>query len=114
METDRTLSRPALTVQDMTVASAYKPSLPPVDTPHCDLRPTPGVALQAMKRRERFRCIFEHVLERPTNVLCGLVATIVSCVSIRLYGYIHMDRVPLRGAPSIPVTLRQGLYGAVW
>src|SRR6266487_2437056 len=40
----------------MTVTSARKPSLPLVDTPRCDLRPTPGTALQPTKRRERFSC----------------------------------------------------------
>src|SRR6266487_3599963 len=40
----------------MTVTSAIKPSLPLVDTPRCDLRPTPGTALQPTKRRERFSC----------------------------------------------------------
>ena len=56
MQTKRTLSRPTLTVQDMTVTSAIKPSLPLVDTPRCDLRPTPGTALQPTKRSERFSC----------------------------------------------------------
>ena len=56
MQTTRTLSRPTLTVQDMTVTSAIKPSLPLVDTPRCDLHPTPGTALQPTKRRERFSC----------------------------------------------------------
>jgi len=108
METERTLSRSTLTVQDMTVASAYKPGLPSIDTPRCDLCPTPSTAFQPTKRRERFRCIFERVLKRPTNVLCGLVRTSVSWMSIRLYGYIHMDIVPLHGAPSIPMTEVRG------
>src|SRR5260370_8973563 len=61
METDRTLSRPTLTVQDMTVDSAQKPILPSVDTSRCGLRPSPGTAdVQPTKRRERFSCILEH------------------------------------------------------
>jgi len=108
MQTERTLSRPTLTVQDVTVTSAIKPGLPSVDTPHCDLRPTPGTALQPTKRRERFRCIFEHVRGRPTNALRGLVRTSVPWSAICPYGYIHVDRVPLRGAPSIPVTEVRG------
>jgi hypothetical protein len=93
MQTNRTLSRRALTVQDMTVDSAKQPILPPVATPRCDLRPTPGTALQPTKRRERFRCIFEHIRGRPTNALRGLVRTSVSRTSICPYGYIRMDRV---------------------
>ncbi len=57
METERTLSRPTLTVQDMTVDSAKPPILPSVATPRCDLRPSPGTAvLQPTKRRERCAC----------------------------------------------------------
>ena len=104
MQTNRTVSRSTLTVQDVTVANAEKPSLPSIDTPRCDLCPTPGTALQPTKRRERFRCIFEHVRGRPTNALRGLVRTIISCMSICPCGSICMGIVPLRGAPSIPLT----------
>ncbi len=63
MQTKRTLSRRTLTVQDMTVASAYKPSLPFVTTPRCDLCPSPSTAaLQPTKRRERFSCTFGQTL----------------------------------------------------
>jgi hypothetical protein len=105
MQTNRTLSRSTLTVQDMTVWSAVKPTLPSIATPRCDLRPTPGAAWQPTKRRERFSRIFEHASLRPTNVLRSLVKTIVSCMSICPYGYIRMDIVPLRGAPYIPLAL---------
>src|SRR5260370_40014323 len=98
MQTERTLSRPTLTVQDVTVTNARKPSLPSVATPRCDLRPTPGTALQPTKRRERFRCIFEHVGGRPTNALRVLVRTSVPCMSICPCGYMHVDIVPLRAA----------------
>jgi len=54
MQTKRTLSRSTLTVQDVTVTSARKPRLPSIATPRCDLRPTPGTALQPTKRRKRF------------------------------------------------------------
>ncbi len=56
MQTKRTLSRSTLTVQDMTVASALQPSLPSMNTPRCDLRPTPGTALQPTKRSGRCAC----------------------------------------------------------
>jgi hypothetical protein len=57
METDRTLSRPTQTVQDMTVDSAKKPILPSVTTLHCGLRPSPGTtAMQPTQRRERYAC----------------------------------------------------------
>ncbi len=69
MKTDRTLSRPTLTVQNMTVDSALKPTLPLVDTPRCDSRPTPGTALQPTKRRERFSCTFGQVLLTPDGAL---------------------------------------------
>ncbi len=53
METNRTLSRRALTVQDMTVASALQPSLPPVATLRCDLRPSPGTATRVANEEKR-------------------------------------------------------------
>ncbi len=53
LETERTLSRPTLTVQDMTVDSAGKPILPSVDTLHCDLRPSPGTAADAANEEKR-------------------------------------------------------------
>ncbi len=58
METERILCRPTLTVQDVTVDSARKPTLPSVTTPRCDLRPSPGAAAakQPTKRRERCAC----------------------------------------------------------
>ena len=56
MQTNRTLSRPTLTVQDVTVDEARSPILPLVDTPRCDLRPSPSTALLPTKRRERFSC----------------------------------------------------------
>ena len=41
----------------MTVDSATKPILPSIDTPHCDLRPTPGTAaMQPTKRSGRAAC----------------------------------------------------------
>jgi len=52
MQTNRTLSRPTLTVQDMTVDEAMKPILPLVATPRCDLRPSPGTATCGSQRRE--------------------------------------------------------------
>jgi hypothetical protein len=91
MQTERTLSRSTLTVQDVTVTSAIKPRLPSIATPRCDLRPTPGTALQPTKRRERFSRTFEHALLRPTNVLQSLVRTSVPWSAIRPCGYIHMD-----------------------
>ena len=93
MQTDRTLSRPALTVQDMTVASAYKPILPPVDTPRCDLRPTPGTALQPTKRRKRFRPGATASL-----TVLRLVRTSVLPVSICPYG----DIPPAAGGSPSP------------
>ncbi len=63
MQTKRTLSRPTLTVQNMTVCSTEKPTLPSVDTPRCDLRPSPSTAAtQPTRRRERFSCTFGQAL----------------------------------------------------
>ena len=53
LETNKTLSRPALTVQDMTVDEAIKPILPPVATPRCDLRPSPGTATDVANEEKR-------------------------------------------------------------
>jgi len=85
----RLTSRSPLTVQDVTVCSATKPTLPAINTSRCDSRPHPNAALQPTKRRERFRCIFEHVRERPTNALRGLVRSIVPYRAIYPYGYIN-------------------------
>jgi len=75
METNRTLSRSTLTVQDMTVDSATEPILPSIDTPRCDLRPTPGTpAVQSTKRRERFSCTFGQVLLTPYGALLEQVS----------------------------------------
>jgi len=90
----RLSSRSPLTVQDVTVSSAYKPTLPAIDTSRCDSRPHPNAALQPTKRRERFRCIFDHVRGRPTNALRGLVGTIVLCTSIYPYGYSERLSIP--------------------
>ena len=83
METHRTLSRRALTVQDMTVDSAIKPILPPIDTPRCDLRPTPGTATEVAneEKREVPLHIRTRTMVRPTNVLCGLVRMSIPCLS---------------------------------
>ena len=105
----RLLSRSTLTVQDVTVCSVLKPTLPLIDTSRCSSRPHPDAAWQPTKRRERFRCIFEHVRGRPTNALRGLVRTIVSYLSIRPCGSIHMDIVPLHGAAFIPMPKGGGL-----
>ncbi len=93
METNRTLSRPTLTVQDMTVDSALKPTLPLVDTPRCDLRPSPGTAFLPTKRRERFSCtgtiarltvlwslVRTSIPDRSRNVKCfGLASGFSAC-----------------------------------
>src|SRR6266480_4743346 len=51
--TKRTLSRPTLTVEAHDRGECQKRPLPSVDTPRCDLRPSPGTAaLQPTKRRE--------------------------------------------------------------
>ena len=39
LETNKTLSRSTLTVQDMTVDEAIQPILPSIDTPRCELAP---------------------------------------------------------------------------
>ena len=52
MQTNRTLSRSTLTVQDMTVVEAMKPNLPSIATPRCGLRPSPGTATRGSQRRE--------------------------------------------------------------
>src|SRR5260370_39541342 len=104
MQTNRTLSRSTLTVQDVTVASAEKPSLPSIDTPRCDLRPTPGTALQPTKRRGRFSCPRVHRL----TVLGSLVTPIVSRLS-RLLLNIHKLRsaLPAGRGLFIPMARRQ-------
>ena len=93
METNRTLSRPTLTVQDMTVDSALKPTLPLVDIPRCDLRPSPGTAFLPTKRRERFSCtgtiarltvlwslVRTSIPDRSRNVKCfGLASGFSAC-----------------------------------
>ncbi len=53
MKTNRTLSRRALTVQDVTVDSAIQPILPPVATPRCDLCPSPGTATEVANEEKR-------------------------------------------------------------
>jgi len=106
LETNRTLSRSTLTVQDMTVDSAIKPILPSIDTPRCDLRPTPGTALQPTKRRERFSCPGVYRL----TVLRSLVTTIVSRLS-RLSLNIHRlsSSPPAGGGLFIPMSKARGL-----
>ncbi len=52
MEINRTLSRSALTVQDMTVDSAIQPILPPIDTPRCELAPISRHCYASSQRRE--------------------------------------------------------------
>jgi len=74
MQTERTLSRSTLTVQDMTVDSTKWPTLPSITTPRCDLRPYPGTALQPTKRRERFSCTFGQVLLTPYGALLDQVS----------------------------------------
>ncbi len=78
-ETKRTLSRPTLTVEAHDRGECQKRPLPSVDTPRCDLRPSPGTAaLQPTKRRERFSCPGVHRL----TVLWSLVRTSILLLSI--------------------------------
>ncbi len=86
METNRTLSRPTPTVQDMTVDSAQKPILPSVDTPRYDLRPSPGTTTEVANEEKREVLLHPRTRiagMRPTNALRSLVRTIVSCLSNR-------------------------------
>lgn len=53
METNKTLSRSTLTVQDVTVDEAMKPILPSIDTPRCDLRPSPGTTTEVANEEKR-------------------------------------------------------------
>jgi hypothetical protein len=103
MQTKRTLSRSTLTVQDMTVASALQPSLPSMNTPRCDLRPTPGTALQPTKRRERFSCPGVHRL----TVLWSLCDDNIAQIRTDVKVFPSAD-----GAPFIPMFERQGPSGA--
>jgi len=111
LKTDRTLSRRARTVQDMTVDSAKQPILPPVNTLRCDLRPSPGTtAWQPTKRRERFSRPGVHRL----TVLWSLVRTSVSWLSRLLLSIQCMSRsLCLRAARLLspwlkPEALRRG------
>ena len=72
----RLLSRPTLTVQDVTVCSAEKPTLPSVATPACDLRPPPDAAPEVARQEKKE--VLPHIRTciariHPTNALRSLV-----------------------------------------
>ena len=85
-------------------------------------RPHPDAAWQPTKRRERFRCIFEHVRGRPTNALRGLVRTIVSRMSICPYGDRSLWRysavlsssLPAGSGLFIPMSEARGFQARNW
>ena len=79
MQTDRTLSRSTLTVQDMTVNEAMKPILPSIDTLRCDLRPSPGTATKAIANEEKRKVLLPW--DVTLAVSRNLVRTIVSWLS---------------------------------
>ena len=112
----RLLSRPALTVQDVTVESANPPLLPPVSTLASDSRPAPDAAplLERSKRSPRGACDFRR---NSLAVLRLLVSTSVPEIRINVKWVGLGNGFPPpspkeRNAPFIPVDESQGLSGA--
>src|SRR5260221_831238 len=91
METERTLSRPTLTVQDMTVDEAVKPILPLVDTPRCELAPISRHRYLRSQRREEKGFPALGVLR--LTALQNLVRTIVSWLSRLLLSIQKLSKI---------------------
>ncbi len=85
MQTDRTLSRSTLTVQDMTVNEAMKPILPSIDTPRCDLRPSPGTATRVANEEKREVFLPWDVTLAVSRNLVRAIVSWLSSVSLSIH-----------------------------
>jgi hypothetical protein len=120
VETNKTLSRPTLTVQDMTVDEAIQPILPLVDTPRCDLRPSPGTATEVANEEKRevlppwgrclavSRSLVEVIVSWLSSVSLSIHAMSIQRLNTACGQLLALSGTP-DGAVFIPMTGSQGL-----
>ena len=111
MEINRTLSRPTLTVQNMTVDEALRPVLPLVATPRCDLRPSPGTAT-LVANEEKKASLFDGMRETVASPVLPSVSQYSTNVQNVQVGVSH-PITPQQGRPIHPPDESGGAFWAV-